>query len=171
MMVLLNNQYSERAVSLLLRLHQKTVSNWSNRFKSEGSIQDLARSGRPPRITFDIAQKVIAFYCQHNPLPGCSNWSVRWMAVYFQKHPEYLNMPISASTIHRCLASNKLRLYRRRYFLQICDPQFFEKMEKIIRIYKLNPEYLFCLDECTGLQALERIAPSLPADSNRPEYR
>ncbi len=171
MMALLNNQYSELAVSLILRLHPKTVSIWNKRFQAGGGIQDLARSGRPPKITFDIVQKVIAFYCQQNPLPGCSSWSIRWMADYFQKHPDYLNISISASSIHRCLTSSKFRLYRRKYFLQICDPYFFEKMEKIIQIYKLDPEYLFCLDECTGLQALERTAPSLPADSSRPEYR
>lgn len=171
MMVLLNNQYSERAVSLTLLLHPKTVSFWNNRFQAGGGVQDLPRGGRPPKITFEIVQKVIAFYCQQNPLPGCSNWSIRWMAVYFQKHPKYLGVSISASSIHRCLISNKFRLYRRKYFLQICDPFFFEKMEKIIQIYKLNPKYLFCLDECTGLQALERTAPCLPADSIRPEYR
>ena len=44
-------------------------------------------------------------------------------------------------------------------------------MEKIIQVYQADPEYLFCLDECTGLQALERVAPDLPADSTRPEYR
>lgn len=171
MMILLNNQYSELAVSLILRLHPKTVSFWNSRFQAGGGVQDLARSGRPPKITFEIVQKVIAFYCQHNPLPGCSCWSIRWMADYFQKHPKYLGVSVSASSIHRCLTSNRYRLYRRKYFLQICDPFFFEKMEKIIRIYILNPEYLFCLDECTGLQALERTAPSLPADSSRPEYR
>jgi hypothetical protein len=67
MMVLLNNQYSELAVSLILRLHPKTVSFWNNRFYAGGGVQDLARSGRPPKITFEIVQKVIAFYCQQNP--------------------------------------------------------------------------------------------------------
>lgn len=171
MMVLLNNNYSILAVSLILGLHPNTVSLWNKRFKAGDGIEDRPRSGRPVKITFDIIQKVIAFYCQQSPLPGCSSWSVRWMAIYFQKHPEYLNVSISASTIHRSLKSNSFILYRRKYFLQICDPYFFEKMEKIIRIYKIDPKNLFCLDECTGLQVLERIAPDLPADSNRPEYQ
>ncbi len=171
MMVLLNNHYSVSAVSLYFGLHPNTVSLWSKRFKAGDGIEDQHRSGRPPKITFDIIQKVIAFYCQHNPLSGCSVWSVRWMAIYFEEHPEYLNVSISASAIHRCLTSNSLRLYRRKYFLQICDPFFFEKMEKVIQIYQTDPKNLFCLDECTGLQVLERIAPDLPADSNRPEYQ
>jgi len=44
-------------------------------------------------------------------------------------------------------------------------------MEKIIDLYLNPPEYLFCLDECTGLQVLERIAPRLCAEGNKPELR
>ncbi len=171
MMALLNNQYSESAVSSFLALHPSTVSRWSKRFQEGEGVQDRLGRGRPPKIEPETVQKVVSFYCQHNPLPGCAGWSVRWMAVYFQKHPEFLGIPISASSVHRCLASNNLGLYRRKYFLQICDPLFFEKMAKILRIYKIDPEGLFCLDECTGLQVLQRIAPDLPADSIRPEYR
>jgi transposase len=43
-------------------------------------------------------------------------------------------------------------------------------MEKIIKVYQRAYPYLFCLDECTGLQALERKAPRLPAQGDLPEY-
>jgi len=43
-------------------------------------------------------------------------------------------------------------------------------MEEIIKAYQRGYPYLFCLDECTGLQALERKAPRLPAQGNLPEY-
>jgi len=42
-------------------------------------------------------------------------------------------------------------------------------MEKIIWLYLNPPKYLFSLDECTGLQVLERIAPDLDADGNQPK--
>ena len=170
-MVLFQNQYSVSAVSLFIGCHPKTAVCWQNRLRSGHGISDRPRSGRPPKITVNVVQKIVAFYCQHNPLPGCTSWSVRWMAVYFQKHPECLSVDISASTIHRCLTSNSLKPYRRKYFLQICDPLFFEKMEKIINVYNSNPKNLFCLDECTGLQVLERVAPDLPADSERLMYQ
>jgi transposase len=93
------------------------------------------------------------------------------MASYLEKHPGFLKVSISRSSIHNCLVSNKLKLYRRKYFLQICDPYFFEKMEKIIKLLISNIKNLFCFDECTGLQVLERSAPNLPARSNRPEYQ
>jgi hypothetical protein len=43
-------------------------------------------------------------------------------------------------------------------------------MEKILKVYESAFHYLFCLDECTGLQALERTAPSLPPQDGRPGY-
>jgi transposase len=43
-------------------------------------------------------------------------------------------------------------------------------MEKIIKVYQNYYNNLFCFDECTGLQALERTAPRLPANGNLPEY-
>ncbi|KPA11471.1 transposase, partial [Candidatus Magnetomorum sp. HK-1] len=60
--------------------------------------------------------------------------------------------------------------HRVKYFLQICDPDFFPKMEKIINVYQKYYNNLYCFDECTGLQALERTAPRLPANDNCPEY-
>jgi len=44
-------------------------------------------------------------------------------------------------------------------------------MEKIIEVYHRAYRYLFCLDECTGLQALERKAPKLPAKGDYPQYQ
>jgi transposase len=171
MKVLFDGGYSIPAVSLVLGIKRKTAADWHHRFLAGYGIEDRPRAGRPSKMTTAVCQKIIAFYCQQHPLPGCSTWSVRWMATYFKQHPDYLEVILSASSIHRCLASKNLRLYRRKYFLQICDPNFSEKMEKIIQVYQSDPEHLFCLDECTGLQVLQRIAPDLPADTHRELYQ
>jgi len=152
----------------VLGCHIKTVLTWKKR--AGDSISDRDRSGRPTIIPSEANHRLTAFYCQHNPLPGCTRWTVRWAEIYLRKYPEILQCSISRSSIHRLLKSNALKPYRNKYFLQICDPDFFPKMEKIIKVYKSSYRYLFCLDECTGLQALERKAPSLPAKDHRPEY-
>jgi hypothetical protein len=131
---------------------------------------DRSRSGRPSIIPPEVNLRLLAFYCQYNPLPGYTRWSIRWAETYLQKHLDILQCPISRSSIHRLLKSNSLKPYRNKYFLQICDPDFFPKMEKIIKAYQRAYPYLFCLDECTGLQALERKAPRLPAQGDLPEY-
>jgi len=57
------------------------------------------------------------------------------------------------------------------------DPQFAEKCHDIYQTYRLAPERAtagiptFSIDEMTGIQALERIAPTLPVRPGRVERR
>jgi len=57
------------------------------------------------------------------------------------------------------------------------DPQFAEKCHDICQTYRLAPERAaagiptFSIDEMTGIQALERIAPTLPVRPGRVERR
>lgn len=168
--VLLQHTIPETTISSVLGCHVKTVFSWKQRFQAGDGILDRPRSGRPPTIPPEVNYRLLAFYCQYNPLPGYTRWSIRWAETYLQKHLDILQCPISRSSIHRLLKSSSLKPYRNKYFLQICDPDFFPKMEKIIKVYQRAYPYLFCLDECTGLQALERKAPRLPAQGDLPEY-
>lgn len=168
--VLLHHRVPKNMVSSVVGCDVKTVSNWRERLQAGQSILDRPRTGRPSTIPAEVTPRIISFYCQHNPLPGCAQWSLRWAHSYLDAHPDILQYSVSRSSLHRLLNAHALKPHRRKYFLQICDPLFFEKMEQIIRVYQSSYEYLFCLDECTGLQALERVAPSLPAKSNQPAY-
>lgn len=168
---LLQASYSVPFIATTLRCHPQTVINWKERFVAGESIDDKPRSGRPLCIPIEAKIRLTAFYCQHNPLPGCSRWSIRWAEKYLNEHPNIVESSMSRSSIHRCLLSHPLKPYRWKYFLHITDPDFFEKMEKIICLYLNPPKYLFCLDECTGLQVLERIAPKSYAEGNKPELR
>ena len=57
------------------------------------------------------------------------------------------------------------------------DPQFAEKCHDIYQTYRLAPERAaagiptFSIDEMTDIQALERIAPTLPVRPGRVERR
>ena len=57
------------------------------------------------------------------------------------------------------------------------DPQFAEKCHDICQTYRLAPEHAaagiptFSIDEMTGIQALERIAQTLPVKPGRVEWR
>jgi hypothetical protein len=75
---------------------------------------------------------------------------------------------MSHSTLHRILLEHALRPHRRKYYLQITDPDFFPKMEQIIGCYSDPPENLYCFDECTCIQALTRLTPTLPAGPHQP---
>jgi transposase len=160
--MLLSGQVSESRIRSVVGCHFKTVATWRKRLNAAEGIQDRQRSGRPATIPPEVGLRVISFYCQRNPLPGCSRWSLAWAHEYLEANPDVLGASLSRSSLHRLLNAHALKPHKRRYFLQICDPLFFEKMERIIALYQQPPEYLFCLDECTGVQALERVAPALP---------
>jgi hypothetical protein len=111
----------------------------------------------------------IAIYCQRTPpLPGVHRWSLRDAENYFKEHPESLGQSISHATIHRILSEHSLRPHRLKYYLQVTDPDFFPKMEHIIACYLDPAENLYCFDECTCIQALSRLTPTLPVAANQP---
>ena len=166
--ILHQNNILPGRIAWFCQSHLQTVKRWIIRIESEGTISDHPRSGRPAIFTQEICLKTIAFYCQVSPLPGCSAWSLRWAEAYLKEHPELINYSMSRSSIQRILKMHVLRPHKQKYFLQITDPDFFPKMEHIIGLYLNPPDYLFCFDECTGIQALQRLAPDLPAGKGQP---
>lgn len=115
--------------------------------------------------------RTIAFFCQTPPLPGCSKWTLRDAERYLVAHPQVIGHSISRASLGRILTAHALRPHARQYFLQISDPEFFPKTEHIIDLYLNRPQYLFCFDECTAIQATERLAPDLPAIPGYPMSR
>jgi transposase len=138
------------------------IRRWGGSTESTQFL-DAKRSGRPLLFTESVRLRLIAFYCQC-PLPGCRSWSVRWAAQYFSEHNEIIGRKISPSTIHRLISTHSLRPHRVRYFLHITDPLFFPKMERLLQLYREPPQHLFCFDECSGIQALERIGVEMVTD-------
>ncbi len=159
----------QQTIAFFAQTHQRTVHRWVCRIEEGGLLADLARSGRPRKFLEAERLTTIAVYCQHAPpLPGVHMWSLRDAERYLKEHPEIVGEPISRSTIQRILCEHALQPHRRKYYLQITDPDFFAKMELIISLYLHRPKYLFCFDECTCIQALKRLTPNLPAAAGQP---
>jgi transposase len=78
---------------------------------------------------------------------------------------------MSPATVQRLLAALVLNPHRVRYFLTRTDPQVEEKMAEILDLYWHPPRHcrVLCLDEKTGIQALERLHPTLPLRPGRVE--
>ena len=159
----------QRSIAIFTDTHPKTVHRWICRVEEGKTITDLQRCGRPRRIHEAARLRTIAVYCQKRPsFPGLFRWSLSDAQMYFKEHPELIGEPISRATIHRILLEHAMRPHRRKYYLQITDPEFFPKMENIIGCYSDPPKNLYCFDECTCIQALKRLAPTLPAASDYP---
>lgn len=153
-----------QAIANLLGCSVDTISYWLKRCLETTEWNDLPRSGRPLTYDRQTRTKIIAFYCQTQPLPGSGRWTLRWAQRTLEASPDTLDASPTKSTIWRILDENKLKPHRNRYFLHISDPDFFPKMEQLLALYSNPPENLFFFDECPGIQLLKRLAPTLQTE-------
>lgn len=84
---------------------------------------------------------------------------------------------MSRSTVCRHLQELDLKPHRSVYWLNSHDPDFDEKARKICGLYVSAPQLreqgrlLICSDEKTGMQILQRAAPTQPAEPGKPIKR
>ncbi len=71
---------------------------------------------------------------------------------------------VSKSTVHRIWQAFGLQPHRQKQFKLSSDPFFVEKVRDIVALYLNPPEnaVVLCVDEKSGIQALERTQPMLP---------
>jgi len=120
-------------------------------------LQDAPRSGRPPRHGPAVLEKVQRCACQQPEFLG--RWSVRTLA-------RELGLP--STTVHEILVRSHLQTHRLRTFT--FSPDFEAKLLDIVGLYLDPPEnfLVLCVDEKTGIQALDRIQPLLPLRAKKP---
>jgi len=156
-----NTEFTIQAAATMAGCSRATVSRAMQRLIATGSIADLPRSGRPRDYSLATQLKLIGFYCQKRPLPGCGRWTLRWAQAYLQAQPECIGAQPSKSTIQRILQKNHLKPHHSGYFLHITDPDFFPKMEHLVSLYMNPPPNLYYFDECPNIQILQRLLPDL----------
>lgn len=144
-----------------LQMPEVTVSKWRRCFASKGleGLQDAPRSGRPVKHGQEIVQRVQNRACQQPQY--YSRWSVRTLA-------KDLRLP--RSTVHQILVASHLQPHRIRTFTFSPDPDFEAKLLDIVGLYLNPPEHalVLCVDEKTGIQALDRTQPLLPLSAQKP---
>jgi transposase len=81
---------------------------------------------------------------------------------------EDLGLP--RSTVHQILAAAGLPPHRIRTFTFSPDPDFETKLLDVVGLYLNPPEnaLVLCVDEKTGIQALDRTQPLLPLSAKKP---
>ena len=156
-----------KAIAIALQCSVQTVRRWIRRSQTTGDFHDRQRSGRPVLYSEEARLRIVAFYCQTQPLSNCGRWSMRWAARRLLEDPTTIGVSPSKSTLHRVLQSNRLKPHRSCYFLHITDPDFFPKMEHLVDLYRNPPRHLFFFDECPGIQVLKRLMPNLQTDGMR----
>jgi transposase len=76
---------------------------------------------------------------------------------------------ISKASVQRIWNANGLKPHLVKTFKLSNDPRFIEKLEDVVGLYLSPPEHalVFCLDEKTQIQALDRTQPGLPMKKGR----
>jgi transposase len=152
---------ANQQIAAALQVPEVTVGKWRRNFAAAGldGLADAARSGRPPKHGLEILHKVQTRVCEQ---PGfLSRWSVRTLA---------RDLGLPRTTVQAMLVDSDLQPHRIRTFTFSPDPDFEAKLLDIVGLY-LNPPgnaLVLCVDEKTGIQALDRTQPLLPLSAKKP---
>lgn len=153
---------NQREIGRSLLCSFRSVSKWLNRWDLGGldALRDSKRSGRPLEWTKADIQRVVSTVCTEPP-SYLARWSVRTLA-------DYLKMP--SSTVHEIMQEHDLHPHRLRTFTFSPDPHFEDKLLEVVGLYMNPPEnaLVLCVDEKTGIQALDRTQPVNPVGPMKP---
>jgi len=144
-------------IALQLRLSRPTVQLWRDRFltlRLAGLEKDAPRPGRLPRISRQKMASIINTTLQERP-QDATHWSTRSMA---KAHG------VSNATVSRIWKEHNLKPHLVKTFKLSRDKRFVEKLHDVVGLY-LNPPdkaLVFCVDEKSQIQALDRTQPLLP---------
>jgi transposase len=140
-----------------LDISRPTVQLWRDRFlrsRINGIIKDAPRSGRIPKLSASKERRIVEATLQTTP-PHATHWSVRTMAKAQR---------VSRMTVQRIWEKHNLKPHLVGTFKLSKDPNFFEKLTDVVGLYLNPPEraMVFCVDEKSQIQALDRTNPILP---------
>src|SRR5579859_1691278 len=161
--LLLDEGLSYREIEEKLGTPPSTISRWKQRYQQDGLL-GLAtiHPGQPPqKLTPQLRARVLERTRQAPP-DGSTHWSLRKMAAV---------MKVSKNLIARIWKEADLKPHRLERYLASNDPQFEEKAAAIIGLYLNQPQNaaVFCVDEKSAIQALDRLDRRLPLSPGRAE--
>jgi transposase len=154
-----------QSVAKRLRLSKATVGKWRSRFVESrlDGLLDEPRPGAPRKISDAKVEDVVTLTLESKP-QGATHWSTRDMAK---------RLGVSAMAVSRIWRAFGLQPQRSDSFKLSPDPLLIDKVRDVVGLY-LNPPLkavVFCVDEKTQIQALDRTQPVLPMRPGQLERR
>lgn len=140
-----------------------TISRWKQRFLATGvEGLDTAHPGQKPFVLTARLRAQILAATRKLPTDGSTHWSCRKLAAALN---------VSKDAVHRVWQQAGLKPHRLERYMASNDPDFETKAADIIGLYLNPPEHaaVFCVDEKTAIQALDRLDPVLPLSPGRIE--
>jgi len=123
---------------------------------------DTYHPGQPPSVLTPALHARILAATRKKPADGSTHWSCRKLAAH---------LGVSKDVVHRVWKEVGLKPHRIERYLASDDPDFESKAADMIGLYLNPPQHaaVFCVDEKTAIQALDRLDLVLPLSPGRAE--
>ena len=162
-LLLLADGVSLREIQAQTGMSPRRIQHWKRSWRNKGldGLLDAPRSGRPKKLT--VAKEAAILAASEGQPPGpVTHWSTRRLARRFG---------LSNVTVLRVWHKAGLQPHRLRRYMTSPDPNFESKAKDILGLYLHPPDNaaVFCVDEKTAIQALDRSQPALPLRPGQPE--
>src|SRR5262250_3967952 len=139
-----------------------TVRRWRRRFVAKGMDGLLKDATRPSRVKPLAPEKIkqVVHMTLHAKPPNATHWSLRSMAAA---------AGLSYSSVQRIWRAHGLKPHLVETFKVSRDKNFAAKVEDVVGLYLDPPDraLVFCVDEKSQIQALDRTQPGLPMKKGR----
>ena len=154
-----------QVVAKQLRCSPGMVNKWRSRFlksRLEG-LYDEPRPGAPRTVSDAQVEQVVIRTLESTP-HAQTHWSTRGMAAA---------SGLSRMSVSRIWHAFGLQPHRSETFKLSPDPLLIEKVRDIVGLYLNPPDHalVFCVDEKSQIQALDRTQPLLPMRPGQAERR
>ncbi len=151
-------------ITRALACNRSYVSRWKERFESDRLAGLYSRNlGRAvEKETPKTAAKILKWTLERKPRDGSTHWSTRKLAK---------ELGVSHMMVARVWARSNIKPHRLDRYVVSNDPEFESKAADVIGLYLKPPAHaaVFCVDEKTAIQALDRNVPVLPLSPGRVE--
>src|ERR1022692_1813619 len=139
------------------------IDRWSKRFADERLAGLFSRHAgqEPSTLSPELEARILEWTVKRKP-PASTHWSTRKLAE---------QLGLSHMMIARVWSKHSLKPQRLDGYMASDDPDFERKAADIIALYLHPPQHaaVFCVDEKTAIQALDRLDPVLPLSPGRAE--
>lgn len=139
------------------------IARWSRRFAEDRLAGLFSRhAGQKASIlTPQLEARILEWTVKRKPRAS-THWSTRKLGV---------ELGVSHMMIARVWRKHSLKPQRLDSYMTSDDPDFEKKAADIIGLYLNPPQHaaVFCVDEKTAIQALDRLDPVLPLSPGRAE--
>lgn len=146
-----------------LGCNRSYISKWKQRYEDDGLAGLYGRHQGSKRSVLTPAMEArILKWTSRKPTDGSTHWTTRKLAK---------KLGVSHSVIATAWRRANLKPHRMARYMASDDPDFERKATDVIGLYVNPPQHaaVFCVDEKTAIQALDRLDPVLPFSPGRLE--